>query len=146
MYKINHFPPTSQATKKKNSIFQLNKPILIFLFLFFNCIMEDITQFTKRPGVGQEGRPIKIRANFFEITKLPEMDIIHYDASIDPTVPRRLNRKIFNQFVERYRETALGGARPVFDGMYSIKKNIFHTKTKRNIISFIFELSMLCNV
>ncbi|POG58694.1 hypothetical protein GLOIN_2v1728433, partial [Rhizophagus irregularis DAOM 181602=DAOM 197198] len=54
------------------------------------------------------------------------VDISYYDVTITPKVPLRLNRKVFNRFVEQNRDGALGGARPVFDDMYSItKKKIF---------------------
>ncbi|GBC00859.1 hypothetical protein RclHR1_00040010 [Rhizophagus clarus] len=76
----------------------------------------QLTQFARRPGVGHEGRPIRIRSNFFEITRLPEMNIVQYDIAITPTVPRRLNRRIFNRFVAQNQGGALGDARPVFDG------------------------------
>jgi eukaryotic translation initiation factor 2C len=43
---------------------------------------------------------------------------------IKPEVPPRLNRKVFNHFSEKNQEV-LGGVRPVFDGMYLIKKIYF---------------------
>ena len=100
----------------------------------------EITPFVRRPGVGREGRPIKVRTNFFEVITMPENNIIHYDVSITPEVPPRLNMKIFESFVNQYRERDLGNARPVFDGTYSItkKKKIFFdtlNKTERNITS-----------
>jgi hypothetical protein len=78
----------------------------------------ELTQFVKRPGVGHIGRSTKVRTNFFEITSLPDMIIIHYDVTITPEVPKRLNRRVFARFIEQYRVRALGGARPVFDGTY----------------------------
>ncbi|PKK67969.1 Piwi-domain-containing protein [Rhizophagus irregularis] len=76
----------------------------------------EITPFVRRPSVGREGRPIKVRTNLFEVITMPTNNIIHYDVSITPEVPPRLNMKIFESFVNQYRERALGNARPVFDG------------------------------
>jgi hypothetical protein len=76
----------------------------------------QITQFVKRPGFGQRGKPIKVRTNFFEILSMPEENILHYDVTITPKVPQRLNRKVFDRFVER-NQGILRGAKPVFDGM-----------------------------
>ncbi|RIA87406.1 Piwi domain-containing protein [Glomus cerebriforme] len=83
-----------------------------------------ITEFVKRPGLGRDGRGIKVRANFFEVLTLPENDIIQYDVTITPDVPPRLNRRVFNKFSELNRGGALGGARPVYDG----RKNMFAHK------------------
>lgn len=102
----------------------------------------EITPFVKRPGVGREGKPVKIRTNFFEVTSMPEENIIPYDISITPEVPPRLNRRIFDQFVSQYRGRALGGARPVFDGTYSKVLFVTNTpelsKTKRNVTMYFF--------
>lgn len=88
----------------------------------------QITQYVKRPGTGREGRVVRVRTNFFEVITMPETNISHYDVTITPKVPPRLNRKIFNRFVEQ-NQVELRGTRPVFDGMYSItKKNIFRYK------------------
>ncbi|POG72317.1 ribonuclease H-like domain-containing protein [Rhizophagus irregularis DAOM 181602=DAOM 197198] len=56
------------------------------------------------------GEPVKIRTNYFEVTKMPKMKIIHYVIMIKPEVPPRLNRKIFNHFSEKNQE-ALGGVK-----------------------------------
>ncbi|CAB4409322.1 unnamed protein product [Rhizophagus irregularis] len=69
------------------------------------------------------GEQIKIRTNYFEVTKMPKMKIIHYVIMIKPEVPPRLNRKVFNHFSEKNQEV-LGGVRPVFDG----KTNMFTHK------------------
>ncbi|CAB4481811.1 unnamed protein product [Rhizophagus irregularis] len=47
---------------------------------------------------------------------MQDTNISQYEVNITPTVPQRLNRRVFNRLVEQYRERALGGARPVFDG------------------------------
>lgn len=87
---------------------------------------EPDFQLVKRPGIGDKGKRIRVRVNFFEVTRMQGMDISHYDVTITPKVPQRLNRKVFDRFVEQNRDGVLRGARPVFDGMYSItKKNIY---------------------
>lgn len=72
----------------------------------------QITQFVKRPATGNVGNKIKVRSNYFELFSLPSSDIIQYDVTITPNVPKKLNRKIFNRFVEQFLE----GVKPVFDG------------------------------
>ncbi|PKK68178.1 Piwi-domain-containing protein [Rhizophagus irregularis] len=64
----------------------------------------------KRPGI--ENEPIKVQTNFFEVTKLPKMKITHYDVTISPEVPPRLNRKVFACFSEE-NKNVLGGVKPV---------------------------------
>lgn len=45
-----------------------------------------------RPNHGQEGRPILLRANHFQV-RMPKGYIHHYDVSITPDkCPRRVNR------------------------------------------------------
>lgn len=91
----------------------------------------QITQYVRRPGTGREGRVVRVRTNFFEVITMPETNISHYDVTITPKVPQRLNRKIFNRFVEE-NPRELRNTRPVFDGMYLItKKNIFRYKSLR---------------
>lgn len=84
----------------------------------------QLTEFVKRPGVGHVGKQMKVRTNFFEITSLPEMEILHYDVTITPEVPQQLNRKVFDLFSEQNRTGALGNAKPVFDGTCSIIKRL----------------------
>ncbi|CAG8589163.1 3602_t:CDS:2 [Funneliformis mosseae] len=71
----------------------------------------------ERPGLGRIGRPIRIRANFFEINSTDDVNIHHYDVIITPEVPPTLNRRIFTQFEALH----AGDVKPVFDG----RRNIF---------------------
>ncbi|CAB5179818.1 unnamed protein product [Rhizophagus irregularis] len=78
-----------------------------------------------------QGEQIKIRTNYFEVTKMPKMKIIHYVIIIKPEVPPRLNRKVLNHFSEK-NQKALGGVRPVFDGktnMFTYKPLPFESKS-----------------
>ncbi|KAF8928954.1 Eukaryotic translation initiation factor 2C, partial [Dissophora ornata] len=84
----------------------------------------QITDYVRRPGIGRLGRPVQVRSNYFEITKLPGITIHHYDMTITPDVPTPVNRKIFNEFIKRYRESDLDGTHPVYDG----RKNLFSPK------------------
>ena len=79
----------------------------------------DDSKFTleKRPVLGRNGRRINIRTNFFAVTLLPEANISHFDVTITPDVPPKLNRKVLEQFAIDNRDGPLGGARPVYDGM-----------------------------
>ncbi|CAG8522996.1 5713_t:CDS:10 [Ambispora gerdemannii] len=82
---------------------------------------QKLTEFVLRPGQGKIGRPVRVRANYFEVTELPVDNIIHYDVTITPDVPPALNRKIFEKFEEDNFIVGLGGCRTVYDG----RKNIF---------------------
>uniref|UniRef100_U9UWV0 Piwi-domain-containing protein n=1 Tax=Rhizophagus irregularis (strain DAOM 181602 / DAOM 197198 / MUCL 43194) TaxID=747089 RepID=U9UWV0_RHIID len=85
---------------------------------------SELTEFVLRPNLGTSGRHIRVRSNFFEITSLPDMEIIHYDVTITPDVPPILNRKIFAEFEKLNLSGALGNVRCVFDG----RKNIFASR------------------
>ena len=78
-----------------------------------------ITEFVMRPGFGSMGREIRVRANYFEITSLPRINIHHYDIIIKPEVPPSLNRSVFFEFVLQQRDV-LGGVSPVFDGRRNV--------------------------
>ncbi|CAG8452684.1 14080_t:CDS:1, partial [Acaulospora morrowiae] len=83
-----------------------------------------LTELVKRPGTGRAGRQIRVRANFFEVTSFLRNNVHHYDVTITPEVPPKLNRKIFKKFEEDNADT-LNNIRPVFDGrknMYSARK------------------------
>ncbi|KAF9438295.1 eukaryotic translation initiation factor 2C, 2 [Entomortierella beljakovae] len=87
---------------------------------------RELTEYTRRPEVlGRAGRPISIRANFFEITRLPSINVLHYDVTITPDVPPSLNRRVFEHMIRLYGESDLGSTRPVFDG----RKNIFSPRS-----------------
>ena len=83
----------------------------------------NITDFVKRPGLGRIGRQIKVRANFFEIKKLPDANIHQCNVTITPEVPPALNRKIYKYF-EEINSEALGKIKPVYDG----RKNLYTAK------------------
>ncbi|CAB4399861.1 unnamed protein product [Rhizophagus irregularis] len=92
---------------------------------------KETYQIIKSPGIGNKGEPIKIRANFFEVTKIPKMRITHYDITISPEVPPRLNRKVFERF-SKDNQDALGGVKPVYDGkfnMFTHKQLPFESKS-----------------
>ena len=82
---------------------------------------RDLTPFVVRPGVGTTGKPVNILVNFFEITRLPDANVHHYDVTITPDVPPKLNRLVYRTMVERYTQSHLGGSLPVYDG----RKNMF---------------------
>ncbi|XP_029634731.1 protein argonaute-2-like [Octopus sinensis] len=74
-----------------------------------------------RPNVGQLGRPIQLRANFFKIS-FPKYNIHHYEVSISPDkCPRRVNREIVETMVQAYSAKIFHGEKPVFDG----RKNLY---------------------
>ncbi|KAG9307330.1 hypothetical protein G9A89_017158 [Geosiphon pyriformis] len=84
-----------------------------------------LSEFPARPGYGQAGRAIKVKANFFEVLQLPDSNAYQYDIDISPEVPPALNRKVFKFFQESERGGILGGVKPVYDGrrnVYTIKQ------------------------
>ncbi|GBC02340.1 hypothetical protein RclHR1_04580008 [Rhizophagus clarus] len=99
---------------------------------------SELTEFVLRPSLGTSGRKIRVRSNFFEITNLPDMDIIQYDVTITPDVPPILNRKIFAEFEKLNLSGALGNVRSVFDG----RKNIFAPQQLPIKDSQIFKVSL----
>ncbi|KAG0302521.1 hypothetical protein BGZ98_007426 [Dissophora globulifera] len=91
-----------------------------------------LTPYVKRPAVGTKGQEIAVRANFFEVNKLPDVVVHHYDVTVTPDVPPPVNRKIFEQFIITFGNTDLAGARPVYDGrksLFSPKDLKFDSKT-----------------
>ncbi|KAF9945058.1 eukaryotic translation initiation factor 2C, 2 [Modicella reniformis] len=83
-----------------------------------------LTEYVPRPAPGKLGKPIKVRTNFFEVQKLPDIMVHHYDVTVTPDVPPVANRKVFQQFITTYGDTELKGARPVYDG----RKNLFSAR------------------
>ncbi|OBZ91340.1 Protein argonaute 1 [Choanephora cucurbitarum] len=85
----------------------------------------ELTELVKRPGAGKAGRPVRVRANFFEVTSFPTQNIHHYDVTIDPpTAPALLYRKIWKSFEDVNGHGILNGIKAVFDG----RKNVFSPK------------------
>ncbi|KAK8924187.1 Protein argonaute 10 [Platanthera zijinensis] len=77
-------------------------------------------RFPARPGFGQAGTRVLIKANHF-FTELPKTDLIHYDVKITPEIPsKNVNRSIIAQLVKLYRESELGLRLPAFDGRRSL--------------------------
>ena len=99
----------------------------------------EIQQLTRRPGTGTLGSRSQVRTNFFEVLAFPKGIIAHYDVTITPVVPPRLNIKIFNRFVELYRDTDLVGTRPVYDGMWTPTLFIKNFFSNYNVL-YIFVL------
>ncbi|XP_039253846.2 protein argonaute-2-like [Styela clava] len=74
-----------------------------------------------RPNVGQIGKPIWLKANYFKVS-IPNGDIHHYDIDIHPDkCPRRVNREIIETMVGNYRTAIFQDRNPVFDG----RKNLY---------------------
>ncbi|KAJ3217348.1 argonaute 1, partial [Clydaea vesicula] len=87
-----------------------------------NSISGLMTNLTLRPPLGNSGRQIQVRANFFPITSLPQSNIHHYDIQIIPDVPPAKNRRIYQLWLENNKIKL--EAVPIFDGrhnMFSIR-------------------------
>ena len=78
----------------------------------------------RRPGVGTEGRQIRVWTNFFKVKIPSDLTLFHYDVVILPDVPRAIKRKVMQVAVVKYK-TKFSGQFPVFDGeksLYCYKK------------------------
>ncbi|KAI7907008.1 Piwi domain-containing protein [Cokeromyces recurvatus] len=85
----------------------------------------ELTELVKRPGAGRAGKPVRVRANFFEVTAFPTQNIHHYDVTFDPAgMPAVLYRKIWKAFEDTNGQGILNGIKAVFDG----RKNVFSPK------------------
>jgi len=85
----------------------------------------ELTELVKRPGAGKTGKPVRVRANFFEVTSFPLQNIHHYDVTIDPpSAPPAIYRKVWKTFEDLDGQGVLKGIRTVYDG----RKNVFAPK------------------
>ena len=82
--------------------------------------IESKTKFPKRPQPGTTGKGIRLFANYVEVTGLPVGELVQYDVSINPEVPRALNRRIFELVESSYRKSAFGGKILAYDGMANL--------------------------
>ncbi|KAJ3089546.1 eukaryotic translation initiation factor 2C, 2 [Quaeritorhiza haematococci] len=81
--------------------------------------------FTRRPGVGQSGRVMRVRTNYLQIQRHHEGSIFQYDVNFTPEAPPAFLRKLFTAFEQAYVNTdAIGNAHPVFDG----RKNMYSAR------------------
>ena len=79
----------------------------------------------RRPGLGTQGRQIKLRSNFYEVKNFAD-EIIHYDVTIsdrrtEDDFPKVLNRLIIEELVKSNKN--IFRSRPVYDAeksLYSI--------------------------
>lgn len=76
--------------------------------------------FAQRPGFGQVGTKIVVKANHF-FAELPDKDLNQYDVTITPEVASRtVNRAIIAELVRLYKESDLGMRLPAYDGRKSL--------------------------
>jgi len=95
------------------------------------------TQLIERPSIGNLGRKIVVRTNFFEVTSIPETNIHHYDINITPEVPPKLNRRIFQELENLNSKDKFKGILPIYDGhknMYTYKSLPFGESSTFEII------------
>jgi eukaryotic translation initiation factor 2C len=85
----------------------------------------QLTELVKRPGAGKSGKPVRVRANFFEVTAFATQNIHHYDVTIDPADTKpALVRKVWSVFEETNGQGILTNLKTIFDG----RKNVFSPK------------------
>ncbi|KAJ3022179.1 eukaryotic translation initiation factor 2C, 2 [Thoreauomyces humboldtii] len=75
-----------------------------------------------RPNVGQRGRLITLKANFYRL-KFPDIRIHHYDVEVHPNEMAQINRKVMEVWkrLPRSPKQAAIAAAAVYDG----RKNLF---------------------
>jgi hypothetical protein len=63
---------------------------------------ENQTVLPPRPGWGTSGRAIKLRANFYPFSAIPDSDIHEFDVSIEPSLAtkKRLRKRVFQLLEE----------------------------------------------
>jgi hypothetical protein len=85
------------------------------------CVqLEKNRPLPQRPGTGSVGKGIKLVANYYQVTKLPVGEIIQYDVSITPDVPRAVKRKIFGIVEGNFGSSAFGGKGVAYDGQANL--------------------------
>ncbi|KAI8975371.1 hypothetical protein BDF20DRAFT_943986 [Mycotypha africana] len=63
----------------------------------------ELTKRALRPTSGKNGRLVRVRSNFFEVTNLTSVTICHYDVVIDPVdMPVHFNTKARGAFETQY--------------------------------------------
>ncbi|KAG1056148.1 hypothetical protein G6F46_003280 [Rhizopus delemar] len=101
----------------------------------------QLTELVKRPGAGRAGKPVRVRANFFEVTNFGVNNVHHYDVTIDPpSAPPAVYRKVWKSFEDLDGQGILKGIKTVYDG----RKNVFSPKPlplgEENAMQFEVEL------
>ncbi|KXN65965.1 hypothetical protein CONCODRAFT_12312, partial [Conidiobolus coronatus NRRL 28638] len=76
--------------------------------------MNNSREFVKRPGFGNEGGKLKLKANYFEIKTFPDV-IYHYNVSINPPTSPKLSTILFEEFQNN--NEYLSQTMLVFDGV-----------------------------
>ncbi|VVA93223.1 unnamed protein product [Arabis nemorensis] len=73
-----------------------------------------------RPGFGQAGKKITVRANHF-LVQVANRDLYHYDVAISPEViSKKVNRDVMTTLVRNYGESHLAQKIPAYDGRKSL--------------------------
>ncbi|WJX44066.1 argonaute 5 [Trifolium repens] len=81
---------------------------------------QKAIRFPNRPGYGQLGKKIQVRANHFRL-QVADRDLHHYDVSISPEITsKKVSRDIINQLVKMHRESVLENRIPAYDGRKSL--------------------------
>ncbi|CAH8284688.1 unnamed protein product [Eruca vesicaria subsp. sativa] len=77
-------------------------------------------RFPVRPGFGQAGKKVTIRANHF-LVQVADRDLYHYDVSITPeVVSKKVNREVMTTLVRTYGESHMAKKIPAYDGRKSL--------------------------
>ncbi|MES1903646.1 MAG: argonaute 1, partial [Paramarteilia canceri] len=98
-----------------------------------------------RPNNGQNGKPILVKANHFQLKIKPKL-IYHYSLKIIPEkCSKRLNREIVEYFVNQHEGILFDISKTVFDG----KKNLYTLEEinfgKNNQQKYVFNIPQNLN-
>jgi eukaryotic translation initiation factor 2C len=81
----------------------------------------NLTELVKRPGAGSVGKPVRVRAKFFEVTNFTNGNIHHYDVTLDPpSTPPAVQRKVWKTFEDTDGQGILQGITTVYDGCKNV--------------------------
>ncbi|KAL9559376.1 hypothetical protein MBANPS3_000450 [Mucor bainieri] len=80
-----------------------------------------ITEIIERPGTGTGGRSIRLRSNFYRVSRLPVDNVYHYDLDIDPPLSQERRHKLLEAFYKQDQGKDLALKKPVLDG----KRNLY---------------------
>lgn len=84
------------------------------------ALEQSMTVIPLRPGAGTVGTGTRVLVNYFPVTKLPVGEIIQYDVTVTPDVPRAVKRKIFGVVEANFGKSAFGGKNVAYDGQASL--------------------------
>ncbi|GES75473.1 piwi domain-containing protein [Rhizophagus clarus] len=103
--------------KKKYTFFVKKKMKLEERLGNMNILDDSENKMAQRPGFGNEGRPVKLRANYLKVAQFPNISLYQYSFDVAPKVNKETINKIY---LEVANNNDFGKFFAVFDGNSSI--------------------------